>query len=130
GAGAEEKTERVHAGHVFFIAADGNGRHGGARADLPNDQCRNTIALFVGLSALGLRFTVDNLRSAVPDRAGEAEYPWRQRDQGVQSKATGAKTGASRIKSRYEGGYGAHIYSRRFRGTAACRERVRAGSGR
>ena len=41
-------------------------------ADLPHDQCRNAIALFIRLSALGLRFALYDLRFAVPHRTGEA----------------------------------------------------------
>ena len=32
----------------------------------------NTAALFIGLSALGFRSALDNLRSSIPERTGKA----------------------------------------------------------
>src|SRR6202008_1866941 len=43
--------------------------------------------LFVRLSALGYGPAVDDLRSAVPQRDGETQYPGRQRQAALQSRA-------------------------------------------
>ena len=81
----------------LLLAADGNDRHGGAGADLPHDQGGDPVALFVRLSALGFRPAVDDLRPAVPERAGQAQHSRRQCDEAVQSQTAGAKAGARRI---------------------------------
>lgn len=52
--GAEATAERLHARDVLLLATDGDDRHGRGRVDLPHDQRRNPVALFAGLSALGL----------------------------------------------------------------------------
>ena len=68
--------------------------------NLPHDQGGNPVALFVRLSALGLRPALDDLRPAVPERAGQAQYSRRQCDARVQSQAAGAKAGERRVTGR------------------------------
>ena len=80
---------------------------------------------------LGLRFAIDDLRSAVPDRAGETEYPWRQCDEGVQSQAASTKTGPRGINSRRKGGQRAHIiWQGLFAALLIASGGIRAGRGR
>src|SRR5262249_36242227 len=71
---AEEKAERLHAGHVLCVAADGAGGRDSAAVHLPYDQCGNAAALRVGLSALGLRPTEHDLGLAVSVRESKAQY--------------------------------------------------------
>ena len=55
--------------------------------DVQADQGRHPAAVVVGLSALGLRPAVDDLRPAVPQRAGQAQHPGRHRGQAVQPRS-------------------------------------------
>jgi nitrite reductase/ring-hydroxylating ferredoxin subunit len=71
-AGAQAQAERLYARDVFHLAADGDVRDGGAGADFPHDQGEEPAALLIRLSALGLQFTLDDLRPAVSRRAGQA----------------------------------------------------------
>ena len=50
-------------------------------------QRRHAAGLVVGLSALGLRPAVDDLRPAVPQRDAEAQHPRRQRGAAVQPRS-------------------------------------------
>ena len=64
---AQAQAERIHARDVLFVAADGNAvRPVDPRSHLQDDQCRDPIALVVGLSALGFRPAGRDLRLAVP----------------------------------------------------------------
>src|ERR1700722_17127371 len=87
-ADAEAQAVGIYARDVLFDAADGNGAEPrGARADFQNDQRRDPALLFVGLSALGYRFALDDLRLAVSFRGCEAQHPWRQRQTRLRSRA-------------------------------------------
>src|SRR5690348_14166586 len=87
-ADAEAPAERLHARDVFLDPADGDGRQSrSTRADLQDDQCRDAAHVFLGLSALGYRSALDDLRPALLVRAGQAQHPWRQREARLQSRA-------------------------------------------
>ena len=60
---------------------------GALETDVPHDQGGDAAALFVRLSALGLRSAEHDLRSAVPERDREAQYPGRQCRAGVRAGA-------------------------------------------
>ena len=71
----------------LHLAADGDDQqHDDAARDVQDDRRRDAASLFVGLSALGHGPAVDDLRSAVPQPAGEAEHPRRKRAQAVQAR--------------------------------------------
>src|ERR1700749_892066 len=61
---------------------------------LPHDQRRDAAPLLVGLSALGFRSAVHDLRPALPLGEGQAQYPRRHRGAAVQ--ATAAQREAAR----------------------------------
>ena len=83
----EEEAVGLHARHVLLVAADGDPGHGGAGVHLPHDQCGDAAPLLLGLSALGLRPAVDDLRPAVPVGEGQAQHPRRHRREAVQAAA-------------------------------------------
>src|SRR6201986_1237801 len=88
GAALEAPSQRLHARDVLFDAADGDGpQPRGLGAYLQDDQRGDPAPLFVRLSALGYGPAVDDLRSAVPQQIGEAQYPRRQRQAALQSRA-------------------------------------------
>ena len=85
---AQAQAERVHAGDVLLVAADGGaGRSLGPGGDLQDDQGRDPAGVVVGLPALGLRPAELHLRPAVPEGAGQAQHPRRQRRAAVQSRS-------------------------------------------
>jgi hypothetical protein len=87
GAGAQEAAERIHEGHVLLVAADGDaGRHGRARDDVQDDQCREPAPVVLRLPALGHGRAVDHLGPAVPRREGQAQHPRRERPETVRSR--------------------------------------------
>src|SRR5262249_11714609 len=55
------------------------------------DQCRDEPLLLDGLPALGLRPAVDDLRSALPLRTGQAQHPRRQRAETLRPGALAAR---------------------------------------
>ena len=87
------------------------------------------LALFVGLSALGHGSAEHDLRPAVLERAGQAQYSRRQRHKGVQSQTAGANAGARRVKT--AGGNNgrttrcAHFWRRYARRRSRCPPRPR-----
>ena len=60
----------------LHLAADGDDRHGRARDHVPHDQGRDAAAVFVRLSALGLRPAEHDLRPAVPDARPRSATFW------------------------------------------------------
>src|SRR6185437_7607672 len=88
GAAVEAPPQRLHARDVLLDAADGDGQQPRSLgAHLQDDQRGDPTPLFVRLSALGYGSAVDDLRSAVPLGAGQAQYPRRQRQAALQSRA-------------------------------------------
>ena len=82
----------------LHLAADGNDQqHDDAGRDVQDDRRRDAASLFVRLSALGHGPAVDDLRSAVPQPAGEEEHPGRKRAQAVQARHAdlGGEAGAA-----------------------------------
>ncbi len=88
GAAAQGEAERLHAPDVLHHPADGDGgQPQGARAHLRAAEGRHAAALLVRLSPLGHGSAEHHLRSAVPQRAVQAQHPRRQRQARVQSPA-------------------------------------------
>ncbi len=58
---AQEEAVGLHARHVLLVATDGARGHDAPRADVPRHRRGKPSALFIGLSALGLRSALDHL---------------------------------------------------------------------
>ncbi len=76
GAHAQAPPERLHARALLVHdAADGNQQHESVAGNPGDDQRRDPAPVRFGLAALRLRPAVDDLRPAVPVRAGQAQHP-------------------------------------------------------
>src|ERR1700760_4115843 len=104
-AALEAPAVGLYARDVLFDAADGDGAQPrGARAHVQDDQRRDATHVRVRLSALGYGPAVDDLRSAVPQRAGEAQYPRRQRQALLQPRAGDLRGEAAPSRVAWRGG--------------------------
>src|SRR6185437_8092330 len=83
----EAAAERIHEQQLLLHdAADGDDASEGAREHAGDDQGRDPAHVLVRLAAFRFRPAAGNLRPAVPDRAGQAQYSGAERRADLQSR--------------------------------------------